>query len=92
MIADFFTKPLQGTLFWKLRDVVMGYKHINSLHESNGESSAKKCVRNETKTEEEMVMVANNSLSVVKVKKDSKKMTWAEVVTGKSKVQKNGGN
>ena len=39
-----------------------------------------------------MVMAANNSPSVVKVKKDSKKMTWAEVVTGKSKVQKNGGN
>ena len=92
MIADFFTKPLQGTLFRKLRDVVMGYKHIDSLHESNGESSAKERVRNETKTKKEMVMAANNSPSVVKVKKDSKKMTWAEVVTGKSKVQKNGGN
>ena len=47
-------------------------------------------VRNETKTKEEKVMAANKSPSVVKVKKDSKQMTWAEVVTGKSKVQKNG--
>ena len=28
MIADFFTKPLQGNLFRKFRDLVLGYKHI----------------------------------------------------------------
>ena len=32
MIADFFTKPLQGSLFRKFRDVVLGYKHISSLY------------------------------------------------------------
>ena len=31
MLADFFTKPLQGTLFEKFRDVIMGYKHISTL-------------------------------------------------------------
>jgi hypothetical protein len=31
MLADFFTKPLQGSLFRKFRDVVMGHKHIDSL-------------------------------------------------------------
>ena len=31
MLADFFTKPLQGQLFYKLRDVILGYKHISSL-------------------------------------------------------------
>ena len=31
MLADFFTKPLQGALFRKFRDVVMGMKHINTL-------------------------------------------------------------
>jgi hypothetical protein len=31
MLADFFTKPLQGSLFRKFRDVIMGHKHINSL-------------------------------------------------------------
>ena len=28
MIADYFTKPLQGALFWKLRDMIMGNKDI----------------------------------------------------------------
>jgi hypothetical protein len=31
MLADFFTKPLQGSLFRKFRDVLMGYKHTSSL-------------------------------------------------------------
>jgi hypothetical protein len=31
MLADFFTKPLQGNLFRKLRAVVMGHTHIDSL-------------------------------------------------------------
>jgi hypothetical protein len=33
MLADFFTKPLQGALFRKLRAVIMGHKHVSSLHE-----------------------------------------------------------
>jgi KUP system potassium uptake protein len=33
MLADFFTKPLQGSLFRKFRDVIMGHKHIDSLKE-----------------------------------------------------------
>ena len=31
MLADFFTKPLQGNLFRKFRDVILGYKHVDSL-------------------------------------------------------------
>ena len=31
MLADFFTKPLQGELFRRFRDVIMGYKHIDTL-------------------------------------------------------------
>ncbi len=34
MLADFFTKPLQGNLFRKFRDVIMGHKHIDSLKET----------------------------------------------------------
>jgi hypothetical protein len=34
MIADFFTKLLQGNLFKKFREVIMGHKHINSLKEN----------------------------------------------------------
>ena len=28
IIADYFTKPLQGALFWKLRDMIMGNTDI----------------------------------------------------------------
>ena len=31
MLADFYTKPLQGALFRKFRDVIMGLKHISIL-------------------------------------------------------------
>jgi hypothetical protein len=32
MLADFFTKPLQGSLFTKFRDVLLGHKHMHSLN------------------------------------------------------------
>ena len=35
MVADFFTKPLQGETFKRLRRAVMGHIPINSLEESN---------------------------------------------------------
>ena len=33
MLADFYTKPLQGRLFKRFRDVLMGYEPISSLKE-----------------------------------------------------------
>jgi hypothetical protein len=32
MLADFFTKPLQGKAFKAYKDVIMGYKHMKELH------------------------------------------------------------
>ena len=31
MLADYFTKPLQGALFHKFRAVIMGWAHVNTL-------------------------------------------------------------
>ena len=31
MLADFFTKPLQGALYRKFRDVILGYARVDSL-------------------------------------------------------------
>ncbi len=31
MLADFFTKPLQGSLFRKFRDVLLGHQHVSTL-------------------------------------------------------------
>ena len=39
MIADFFTKPLQGALFIKFRDVTLGHKPVSSIILDEGSSS-----------------------------------------------------
>jgi hypothetical protein len=31
MLADFFTKPLEGNLFREFRDFILGYKHKNNI-------------------------------------------------------------
>ena len=41
IIADFFTKLLQGTLFRRFCDIVLGHKHITSLDFMIGNSSLK---------------------------------------------------
>ena len=33
MLADFYTKPLQGNLYRRFRDVIMGLKNIDPLKE-----------------------------------------------------------
>jgi hypothetical protein len=38
MLADFLTKPLQGSLFIKYRDVLLGYNHTDSLKVSTAPS------------------------------------------------------
>ena len=32
MVADYFSKPLQGKVFKFMRDVIMGYKNTDELH------------------------------------------------------------
>jgi hypothetical protein len=34
MLADYFTKPLQGKLFHLFRNVIMGWKHIDTLKQA----------------------------------------------------------
>ena len=31
MLADYFTKPLQGSLFNRFREIIVGWKHIDTL-------------------------------------------------------------
>ena len=33
LVADYFTKPLQGALFKKLRNIIMGWSYARSLYE-----------------------------------------------------------
>ena len=68
MVADFFTKPLQGNLFRKLRDIILGYKHISELYTEDEESPVEERVRNgdkeeftEEKTEKEKTVTTEDS-------------------------------
>ena len=81
MIADFFTKPLQGNLFRKFRDVVMGYKHISSLHASEEESLSQERVGKDINgLLRENESGSNDGPSVAT---SAKNVTWADVVKGK---------
>ena len=33
MLADYYTKPLQGSRFRKMRDVIMGFQGIETLYD-----------------------------------------------------------
>ena len=44
MLADYFTKPLQGSLFRRFREVIMGWNHIDTL--KTFLKSTKECVGN----------------------------------------------
>ena len=39
MLADFFTKPLQGNLLKKFRAVILGYVHVSSMCQFNPSES-----------------------------------------------------
>ena len=83
MLADFFTKPLQGSLFQKFRDVILGYKHIDSLTsddllvpEERVEKS-RSCVR-------PSILRNQASPANPRQNQNSKQVTWADVVRGAS--------
>ena len=44
MVADFFTKPLQGNIFRKLKEIVMGRKLISSLNIQSVDDSTRRSV------------------------------------------------
>ena len=39
MLTDFFTKPLQGSLFKKFREVILGHVPVSSTYQYNVSSS-----------------------------------------------------
>jgi hypothetical protein len=45
MIADFLTKPLQGSKFRQFRDVILGHKHVDTLNESAENSTSQERVK-----------------------------------------------
>ena len=80
MVADFFTKPLQGNLFRKFRDVVLGYKHITSLYDMTEQTLAQERVG---KGEIDILRENINRPNANASDSPTKNVSWADVVKGK---------
>ena len=83
MIADFFTKPLQGNLFRKFRDLVLGYKHISDLNEESpksGESPSQECIGNNIYDKNITGGIGAGDSQPLNNNKN--RISWAEVVRG----------
>jgi hypothetical protein len=63
MIADFFTKPLQGHLFEKFRNIIMGITHFSTLTVPTSAEPRSVLDMNvsETKNSTDMTRLNNNS-------------------------------
>jgi hypothetical protein len=86
MIADFFTKPLQGNLFRKLRDLVLGYKHIseaNDMFQNSEKSPLQECIENNITTGNIKGDVGGDEVKSLNINVPPKKVSWADVVIGK---------
>ena len=82
MIADFFTKPLQGNLFRFFRDIILGYKHISELDKVGEKLSSEERVENNIPKETVITENSSEGDSSPKstVTKKDKTVTWADVV------------
>jgi hypothetical protein len=80
MLGDFFTKPLQGSLFARFRDVILGYKHVNTLNSTRPttipiEERVGNCDRNDSVTVKE-----NNGTTVMSTTAAKNGVsTWADI-------------
>ena len=81
MIADFFTKPLQGSLFRRFRDFILGYIHIEWLNEETEESLTNERV--EKNVIAKTVTTVHDSPSLYQRKE--KTVTYADAVKGLNK-------
>jgi hypothetical protein len=89
MLGDFFTKPLQGNLFRKFRDVILGYKHTSTLmitpspsdeeRVENQRPSVRGCEHTGTSTRAiEETPMESGKKQIEEIK--DMKVTWADVV------------
>jgi hypothetical protein len=80
MIADFFTKPLQGNLFRLFRSVILGHEHTNSL-QNIAIAPSEERVENKkrTGTDDGVSTEEDNSTDIVLLEELSSE-TWVDVV------------
>ena len=89
MVADYFTKPLSGKMFYKFRDIIMGYKPITSLEDNT--FTIKERVENviEKSNCEQNINEKNNTNNENGGVTRPNKLTYADIVKGKQKMLTN---
>ena len=87
MIADYFTKPLQGKMFKLFRDVIMGYAHVDSILNSDipqiKERVGKYLDLDENvrrNLPEEVIREKSDKVRMTDKKDEDHKLTYADVV------------
>ena len=86
MLADFFTKPLQGHLFRHFRDVIMGHCHVDTLRLSHNIPAEERVEEDRSETfVTEKPSVVNEKTTVPSTGACSA-VTWADVVIGKTRM------
>ncbi len=76
MFGDFFTKPLQGTLFGKFCDVILGYNHLSTLVLDNMPTTEEHVGERQT---DGGVTAEDALVGSAEVSGDNKQVTWADV-------------
>jgi len=77
MLADFFTKPLQGALFRLFRDVILGHAHISTLTAAIAAAAQERV--GERPADDESTDKETNETKV-----QDKKVSWADIVAGRA--------
>ena len=80
MIADFFSKPLQGSLFRRFRDIVLGITHPSESLDSSCESQ-ERVGSGGTHHEESTGSIVHESNESIHTPRT---VTWADVARGTS--------
>ena len=75
MVADFFTKPLQGSKFHTFREIIMGWKKITTLEDNDNEVSS-------IRKEQVGKIKISDKLGIVQT---PGARSWSDIVTGKNK-------
>ena len=80
MLADFFTKALQGTKYHLFRRIIMGWDHVSTLWQSN--------IPNDTSPSSSKERVGDNSINdKAKIMSEVTVRSWADVVRDEDRIE-----
>jgi hypothetical protein len=78
MVADYFTKPLQGELFYKFRDQIMGVVPMNTIEDHRSVLDPKV-----TDKKVSIGITPNQTAQTPRAQSKGKSQSWADVVQSK---------